>query len=229
MSLPAFSVKNHVLVNMLMVVILAAGSMFAFTLVRELFPESRPDKLMILAVLPGEQPQEIEKAVTIKVEEAVRDIEGVEKVDSIVNEGSSITVVTLLNEVDDVDAMLQLVKNDVDAIQGLPTEMEKITPTKLIPKLPVISVAIYGEGDEAELKAAARSLREELLDLPGISTIEITGIRDDEISIEIDPEQLIKYDVTFDEVAAAIRIANVDISGGRLKGNSQHDGGSCIG
>ncbi|VAX36364.1 Acriflavin resistance protein [hydrothermal vent metagenome] len=218
MSLPAFSVKNSVLVNMLMVVILVTGGMFAFTLVRELFPESRPDKLAIIAVLPGEQPQEIEKAVTIKVEEAVRDIEGIEKVDSIVNEGSSMTIITLLNEVDDVDAVMQLVKNDVDAIQGLPTELEKITVNKLEPKLPVISVAIFGKGDEAELKLAARQLRDDLLQLPGISNIEITGIRDDEISVEIDPARLLKYDVTFDEVAAAIRLSNLDVSGGRLKG-----------
>ncbi len=219
MSLPAFSVKNNVLVNMLMVVTLVAGSMFAFTLVRELFPESRPDKLMIFAVLPGEQPQEIVKAVTIKVEEAVRDIEGIEKVDSIVNEGSSMTVVTLLNEVSDVDTVLQLVKNDVDAIQGMPAELEKITVNKMEPKLPVISVAIYGKGDEADLKKAARQLKDDLLVLPGISNIEITGIRDDEISVEINPDRLRKFDVTFDEVAQAIRVANLDISGGRLKGD----------
>ena len=79
MSLPNFSVKNHVLVNMLMLVILMAGLMFSLTLVREMFPESRPTKLMITAMYPGVQPQEIEKAVTIKIEEAVHDIEGVEK------------------------------------------------------------------------------------------------------------------------------------------------------
>ena len=44
MSLARFSVNNRVLVNMLMLVILLAGGIFAFTLVREFFPESRPNK-----------------------------------------------------------------------------------------------------------------------------------------------------------------------------------------
>ena len=219
MSLPSFSVKNHVLVNMMMLVILAGGTVFAFTLVREMFPESRPDKLMIRALHPGVQPVEIEKAVTIKVEEAVRDVEGVEKVDSTVSEGLSSTVVTLLNEVKDVNVVLQEIKNEVDAIQDLPDDLEQITVTKIEPKLPVISVAIFGAGSEKDLKRAARTLRDELLLLPGISDVEINGIRDDEISVEVCPERLLKYDITFDEVAAAIRQTTVDVSGGELKGD----------
>ncbi len=219
MSLPSFSVKNHVLVNMTMIVILVAGCIFAVTLVREMFPESEPDKLLISVVHPGVQPQEIEKAITIKIEEAVRDVEGVEKVDSIVSEGFSTTVVTLLSEVQNIDAVLEDVKNEVDAIEDMPEDVEQVTISKLEPKLPVIMVAIYGEGREADLKRAARSLRDELLLLPGVSDVEISGTRDDEISVEIRPERLLEYDITFDEVARAIALTNLDVSGGQLKGD----------
>ena len=80
----------------------------------------------------------------------------------------------------------------------------------------VISVALFGEGDEADLKRAVRSLRDELLLLPGVSDVQINGIRDDEISVEIFPEKLLEYDITFEEVASAIRETNLDISGGEL-------------
>ncbi|MBT4866441.1 MAG: efflux RND transporter permease subunit [Planctomycetaceae bacterium] len=219
MSIPSFSVRNTVLVNMVMLLVLLAGGIFAFTLVREMFPESRPNKIAVIAVYPGVQPPEIEKAITIKVEEAVRDIEGVEKVNSTVNEGFSTTIISLLNEVDDVDAVMQLIKNDVDALQDLPDDLEKITVTKLEPKLPVIMVAVYGDDDEADLKRAARDLRDDLLLLPGVSDVQISGMRDDEISVEIIPDRLLKYDITFDEVATAIRLSNLNISGGNLKGD----------
>ncbi|MEX0715472.1 MAG: efflux RND transporter permease subunit [Planctomycetaceae bacterium] len=219
MSIPRYSVENHVLVNMLMIVILVGGAVFAFTLVREMFPESRPDKLMIMAVHPGVQPQEIEKAITEKVEEAVRKIDGVEKVDSTVAEGMSSTIVTLYNEVTNVDAVLQELKNEIDAVPNFPPDMEQITIKKLEPKLPVISVAVYGEGDEQALKQAARDLRDELLLLPGVSDVEINGTRDDEISVEVQPQKLREYHVTFDDVAEAIRRTNLDISGGQLKGS----------
>lgn len=219
MSLPSFSVRNHVLVNMMMLVLLVGGSIFALTLVREMFPESRPDKLSIVAMHPGVQPQEIEKAVTIRIEEAVRDVEGIEKVDSSVSEGVSMTVLTLLNEVDDVDVVLQEVRNEVDSIQDLPDDLEQVTVTKLEPKLPVISVALFGEGSERALKLAARRLRDDLLLLPGVSEVEINGMRDDEISVEIRPERLLEYNITFDEIAEAIRQTNLDVSGGNLKGD----------
>lgn len=219
MSLPRFSVKNSVLVNMMMLVILAGGGVFAFTLVKEIFPESRPNKLAVMAIYPGVQPQEVEKAVTIKVEEAVRDVDGIEKVDSTVQEGVSTTVLTLYNEVKDVDVVLQEVQANVDALQDLPDDVEKVTVRKLEPRLPVISVAIYGDGTEAQLKRAARRMRDDLLLLPGVTDVEITGTREDEISVELRPDQLVKYNITFEEVAAAIRETNIDISGGQLKGN----------
>ncbi|MBW3542404.1 MAG: efflux RND transporter permease subunit, partial [Planctomycetes bacterium] len=218
MSLPSFSVRNRVLVNMLMVVILAAGLMLATSLPREMFPETRPNKLAVMAVYPGVQPQEVEKAVTIKVEEAVRDVEAIEKIESNVGESVSTTFLTLYNDVDDVDHVYQEVKGKIDSLADLPDELEEITITKLEPKLPVIAVALYGRGDEAGLKRAARELRDEILQLPGISYAEINGTRDDEISVEIRPERLLEYDVTFDEVAEAIAATNVDVSGGQLKG-----------
>jgi len=219
MSLPSFSVRNAVLVNMLMLVILAAGTIFAITLQREMFPESRPDKLMVSAVYPGVQPEDIEKAVTIKIEEAVRGLEGIEKVQSQVAEGISFTTLTLAQSVDDVDVMLQEIRNEVDSIQDMPDDVEKIALRKVEPQLPVISIAVFGDQDEATLKEASRSLRDELLKLPGISRVELNGIRDDEIYVDVRPDRMLKYDITFEEIAAAIRSENVDISGGQLKGN----------
>jgi len=219
MSLARFSVNNRVLVNMLMLVILLAGGIFAFTLVREFFPESRPDKVMIAAVYPGQQPEEVEKSVTIKIEEAVHDIEGVEKVDSTISEGMSLTTLTLYSDVEDINVLVQEVKSEVDALIDLPEDVERVTVDKLEPRLPVISVAIYGQGTEAELKQAVKALRDDLLLLPGVSDVQLAGIRSDEISIELKPLKLLEYDVTFDEVATAVRGVNLDVSSGQLKGD----------
>ena len=220
MSLPRFSVRNPVLVNMMMLIILLGGALFALTLVKEMFPESRPNKLMITVPHPGVQPAEIERAITIKVEEAIRDVDGIEKIDSQVQEGFSVTVVTLFNEVKDVDVVVQEIKNEIDSIQDLPEGSEKPTIRKMEPRLPVISVAIYGEGDEADRKRAARKLRDQLLALPGITDVEISGMREDEISVEVRPGDLKRYHVDFGDIADAIRNTNRDVSGGDLKGKT---------
>jgi len=219
MSLPRFSVQNPVFVNMMMIVTLVAGAAFALTLVREMFPESRPDTILISAIYPATLPDELERAVTIKVEEAVRDVDGIERVDSTVSEGFTTIKLTLYNSVDDVDVVLQEVKNEVDAIPDLPDELEKLTVTKVEPTLPVIMVSVYGDGSEADLKTAARAIKDDLLELPGVSDVQLGGLRDDEISVEIRPERLLEYDITFDEVALAIRQTNLDVSAGNLKGD----------
>lgn len=218
MSLPRFSVNNPVLVNMLMFVVVAAGGLLALTTVREMFPESRPEKLYIVTVHPGVAPAEIEKAITVKIEEAVRDVVGVEKVDSTVSDGKSVTILTLLPEARNVDRVLQDVKAEIDTIEDLPLEAEKTVVRKIEPRLPVISVALYGPGDPAARKRAARALRDELLLLPGVSEVNLSGVKDDEISVEIRPEKLLEYDITFSEVAQAIRETNLDLSGGLLEG-----------
>ena len=142
-----------------------------------------------------------------------------EKINSTVSEGVSNTTLTLYNWVDDIDAVLQEVKNDVDAIPDLPDDLERVTVAKVEPTLPVIMVAIYGDGDEADLKRAAREIRDDVLLLPGVSDVTMSGARDDEISVELKPEKLLEYDITFNEVAQAIAATNLDISGGNLKGD----------
>lgn len=219
MSLPRFSVQNEVLVNVLMLVILLGGGVFAASLTREMFPESQPDKILISTIYPGVQPAEIEKAVTIKIEEAVRDVDGVEKIDSSVSEGVSVTALTLRNEVRNADVVLQEIKAEIDAIPDLPDGVESTTVRKLLPKLPVIGIALYGEDNEAALKQAARDLRDDLLRLPGITEVEVGGVRDDEISVEVRPDRLRQYNVSFQDVAFAIRNTNLDVSGGQIKGS----------
>ncbi|MCA9042272.1 MAG: efflux RND transporter permease subunit, partial [Planctomycetaceae bacterium] len=167
MSLPSFSVRNSVLVNMLMIVVLVAGAFFSLSLVREMFPEVRASKLIVQAIYPGVQPDEIQKTVTIKFEEKVKDIEGIEKIESTIGEGFSMTTLTLFNEVDDVNAVLDEVKNELDSIPDIPQDVE-LSIRKFEPKLPVISIAVYGDGTEADRKQAVREMKDELRQLPGI-------------------------------------------------------------
>ena len=219
MSLPSFSVRNSVLVNMLMLVLLASGFIFAFTLQREMFPESRPDKLMISAIYPGVQPEDVEKSVTIRIEEAVHSLEGIEKVEAQVGEGVCFVTLTISQSISNVDVLMQEVRNELDAIQDLPDGVEEISLRKVKPQLPVIAISVSGGEDERAIKQAASSLRDKVLKLPGVSKVELYGVRDDEIYVDVMPAQLLKYDVTFEEIASAIRGANLDVSGGRLKGN----------
>jgi len=219
MSLPRFSVRNPVLVNLLMLVIIAAGLVSALTLTREMFPESRTGKaddhnhLSGGSRLPGIEKGAVDcqnrrsRAATVerRVDKSTRPI----------LEGLSSVRLSLLPGTRDVDRVLQEVKAEIDAIQDPCVDAEKSTIRKLEPRLPVIAVAVFGPGSDADRKRAARTLRDELLQLPGVSDVDMNGAKDDEISVEIRPTRLMEYDITFDEVAASIRQANLDVTGAR--------------
>lgn len=218
-SLPRFSVNNPILVNLLMVLIFVGGGYSAFALVREMFPESRPNSVSIMTVYPGATPAEVEKGIAKRIEEEVKDIDGVDEVHTSIGEGFCRILVELQNDVDDLNRAVNDVKAAVDAIprDELPRDAEETTVSKFEPTLPVISVAAFGDHTDAELKRIGRRLRDELLLIDGITNVDLNGARKDEISIEIRPDKLTEYGLSFMDVAGAVRGANLDLPGGRLK------------
>jgi HAE1 family hydrophobic/amphiphilic exporter-1 len=224
MSLPKFSVENPVLVNMLMVAILVAGIYTAFSLTREMFPESRPNAVAIMTLYPGATPEEVEKGIAIRIEEEIKDIEYIDKIVTNISEGMSSVVVELTNDVADLDDKVNEFKSAVDAIprDELPEEAEETRVSKFEPRLPVINLAIFGDASEELLKDTARRMRDDILLLPEITDVEITGIRKDELTVEVQPEKMVEYGLSLAGVTDAIRRTNLDLPGGQVKTADQN-------
>lgn len=218
MSLPRLAVNNRVVVDLLLVGTLIGGVYCGLTLTREMFPESRPTHISILTPYPGATPTEMEP-VAERIEEAIRDIEQIEKVEATLNEGSCSILVELTSDVTDVDAKLNEFKNAVDSIPNdeLPADVEETLIQKLEPRLPVISVTIYGDKDEHSLQDLGRSLRDEVLRLPGVTNVVLGGVRKSELTVELKPDKLVEYGTSLGAVSRAIRETNLDLPAGQLK------------
>lgn len=223
-SLPKFSVDNPVLVSVVMLTILVGGVYSALTLVREMFPETTPDKVAISTAYPGATPDEVERGISLRIEEAVKDIKDVDKIETRITEGLSTIIITMTTEAKDLDLVVNDVKASVDAIprDELPEEAEETRVTKFEPRLPVISVALFGDAGEETLKNAGRRLRDDLLLLPGISDVELSGTRKAELTVEVQPEKLVEYRLSLVQVADAIRQSNLDLPAGQLKTPGQN-------
>ena len=218
-GLPQFSVDNPVLVNIVMIAMLLGGVTAAFSLVREMFPEDRPNAVAITAPYPGATPEEVEQGLALRIEEAVKDIENIDRIETEISEGLCLVVVEMTNDVEDIDQVVNDFKAAIDAIpqDELPEEAEEIRVAKSEPRLPVISVTLFGDVDEPTRKVLGEQLRDELLLLPEISDIALSGIRKAELTVAVQPEKLVEYGVSLAEVASAIREANLDLPAGRVK------------
>ncbi|RJP30822.1 MAG: efflux RND transporter permease subunit [Phycisphaerales bacterium] len=218
-SLPRLSVRNRVVVNLLMWGVLAGGGYSALTLVREMFPESRPNLVLITTPYPGATPSEVEKGITLKIEEQIKDVEHVEKIESTIREGLSTIVVELESGFDDINQVVDDVKARIDSIprEDFPREAEETVVRKFEPKWPVISIAVFGDLDDRALKQYGERVRDDLLAIPGITDVVVSGTRKDEISVEVRPDKLLEYGLSFMDVGAAIEAANLDLPGGRVR------------
>ena len=218
-SLPRFSVQNPVLANLIMLTMLIGGVVCAFTLVREMFPESRPEQVMITTIYPGATPAEVEKGISIKIEEKIKNLEGIDEMRTTIGEGTSVIVVSLRSDVDDVDQVVDDVKAAIDTVprEDFPEDAEETRVLAAEPRLPVISLSLYGNTDDETLKQWGKRIRDDLLAIEGITDVILSGTRPDEISVEVRPQRLIEYGLSFVEVAGAIRRSNLDLPGGQLR------------
>lgn len=208
--------RNHVAANLLMMALIIGGIIMGPSIKQEVFPEVSLDRVSVVVVYPGAGPEEVEEGIILKIEESLTAVDGIKQVRSTANEGSGVVVAEVYAN-EDVDQILQDIKSEIDRISTFPEDAEKPVISKLSNRREVISVVIYGDVGERTLREQAEQTRDELLELPDITQVELSGVRPFEITVEVPEETLRRYNLTLDQVAARIRAASIDLPGGTVK------------
>ncbi|MCD6384796.1 efflux RND transporter permease subunit [Candidatus Sumerlaeota bacterium] len=216
-AIARWSVENRVTVNILMLIILAGGLISLLRMKRESLPQFSLDMISISVAYPGATPEEIEEGICVKVEEAIKGVEGVKKIISTATEGYGTIVVELESNVSNTQKVLDDIKSEVDRIETFPEEAKDPIVKEITLREPVIYVAIYGNAGELTLRKLAEKVRDDLVDTPAITQAELAGVRNYEISIEVSEATLQKYGLTFDEVAQAVKRGSLDLPAGTIK------------
>jgi multidrug efflux pump subunit AcrB len=220
----AWFARNHVAANLLMVTILFTGLMsLKYNIPLEVFPSFETDTISVNVSLRGATPEDAELSLATRVEEAVSDLEGVKQINSRSVEGGA----TITIEVDsgyDARELLADVKSRVDEIGTFPSEADQPVISLATFKRDVITVAVAGELSEQELRGYAERVRDDLLRTSGITQVELDGVRNYEIAIELSQDQLRAYDLTLSEVAERIGNSSLDLSAGNIR----TDGGDIL-
>ena len=219
MNIAEFGVRKPVVANLIMWTIVGAGIIFGMNLRREFFPEVQSTIVNISAPYPGASPDEVERSLAIKIEDRVAEMDDVDELNSVITEGAVTITVEFDNDVD-IDVALDEVKREIDALQDLPEESEDITLAKFEPSMPVIDLTLFGYADERTMKDTLRRIRDDLLKLPGMGDIQISGVRTNEISVEVDPSALVEHGLSLTTVAARVRESMTEIPGGTIRSST---------
>ena len=212
----AWFTRNGVAANLLMIVVVVGGIVTLRVIEIQFFPTLKLDRIAVSIPYPGASPEEVEQSLVKPVEDALQGLEGIKHLSSRAAEGGG-SVVAELETTAPPAKLKEEIKTRVDAITTFPREAERPIIEQLEFREDVLMVAVHGRADERSLKDLAEEIRNELLRIEGISTVERLGIRDDEITVEVKEETLERYGLTFDEVVGAIRAASFDLPGGTVR------------
>ncbi|MCB1691010.1 MAG: efflux RND transporter permease subunit [Halioglobus sp.] len=208
--------SNPIAANLLLLIVLVAGLIAVQGIRKEVFPSFPTDTFTVTVPYPGSSPEEIEQGILLKVEEELRDIVGIKEIRSTAMEGVGVVTVEL-EAGSDIAKALNEAKVRVDSIPSFPLDAEEPIVEEVISRGPAMRVSVYGDLDEVGLKQLTEQVREEILDLEGISEIRILGERSYEISIEVSTEALRRYGLDFDQVVAAVKNRSRDLPGGSMR------------
>ncbi|MBT3259714.1 MAG: efflux RND transporter permease subunit, partial [Deltaproteobacteria bacterium] len=212
----AWFAKNHVAANLLMLFLMLAGVVTGLTMKVEVFPEFSLDMIRVTTPYPGASPSEVEEAIVRRIEERVAGLSGIKRIDSTSREGLGTVTIEVMKDWS-LKKLLDEVKSEVDSITTFPNEAERPIVREVTRRNRVISLAVYGDAPEATIKNLAETIKDEIINLPGITQAELAGIKTGEIHIEISEETLRRYGLTLGRVADAVRKGSLDLPAGRVK------------
>jgi multidrug efflux pump subunit AcrB len=213
----AWFTKNHVAANLLLITILLAG-IFSLSnrIPLEVFPSFESDVVSVNVSLRGATPEDVEQGVSIRVEEAVQDLEGIKKITSRSSEGSASINIEVESGYEPRD-MLADIKSRVDAINTFPADAENPVVGLSQRIREVLTVTIASDYSEAEIREYAEFIRDDMLRIPGITQLELTGVRNYEITISVDQDKLRQYNLTLSDISQSVGNSSLDISAGNLR------------
>ncbi|MBU0973196.1 MAG: efflux RND transporter permease subunit, partial [Proteobacteria bacterium] len=215
-TLGRWSIEHRVSVNLIMVFLIVAGFFTVINMKREMFPQFSLDMINIGVDYPGASPEEVEEGICIKIEEQLKSLENIKTMHSTAFEGHG-SVTLELAAGTSINEKLDEIRTEIDLIDSFPEQAEDPVIIEIKNNEPSIYLAVYGDVDERVLRDTAEKIRDDLVDTDAISLAALTGVREFEISIEISEASLRQFNLSFDQVVAAVKTGSLELPGGKIK------------
>lgn len=212
----AWFARNPVAANLLMAGLIIAGLIAAFNIKKQMFPQVESTWLSVSIPYRGAAPQEVEEAITVKLEEALSSVQGIERIITYSNRGGARARVKVLDSYAPRD-VLDEVKTNIDGISSFPDGVERPIVTHQRYQQEVMYLSLAGDLPMKELKDLGERVHDEIRSLPGVNITDYFSGADYEIAIEVSRDRLREYGLSFSEVAAAVRGFSTNRSAGEIR------------
>ncbi len=217
-KLTTWALDNANTVYLALVIFLVAGFLAYKIMPKEMFPDVVLPKIMVKTVYPGNPPSDMENLVTKPLEKEIYTIKNIKTLTSTSSQDNSDIVVDFNSGVD-LKAALQDVKDAVDrAKDDLPDDLpfDPMVMDIDLSEFPIINVNLSGDFSSEELKTYAEELQDKIEDIPEISKVNIKGVEDKLIRLNLDKEKMDAFNLSFNDIENAVKFENMSVSGGDI-------------
>ncbi|MCB1736744.1 MAG: efflux RND transporter permease subunit, partial [Gammaproteobacteria bacterium] len=206
--------QHKVAANLLMVVMLLAGMFALSRLNTQFFPNFELEMITVRVVWAGAAAEDVERSVTIPLEQNLRTVDGLDKLSSTSSQGIS-SIILEFPEGTDMGQALNRVEERVTSVRNLPTDAEQPVVSHAARYDVIARVLIHGPQDRSELRHLARQFERELLDR-GIAKVDLAGLPDEEMAIQIPQATLDSLGLSLQDVARRISAESNDLPAGTV-------------
>ena len=211
----AYMAGNSVAANLLMCAIVAFGLVSLTGLEREAWPTVPFYHVEVSMAYPGATPEEVEESIVVKIEDQVSGLDDVKAVKSVAAPGMA-SVRIQMDSGTDMAQALNDIESAVNRIQSFPGGAERPQFREMTNRQSMMRLIVYGDVSERSLKELAYQVEDELTKLPSVSQVEVSGVRNYEISIEVPLYRLSALGLTLDDIAGTIRSSSLELSSGSI-------------
>jgi multidrug efflux pump len=211
------AVDNKTVVYILMVMILIFGWISYKGLPREATPDVKIPLVIVATPYIGVSPVDIEGLITQPLERELKGLKDLKQITSVSKEGLS-TIRVEFNTGIDIEEGLRRVRDKVNSARSqLPSDILEPVITEInISEFPIMFVNVGGDVGLARLKKIADNLQDQIEAIPGVISADISGGLQPEVQVNADVYRMNAYQISFDDIANAIRAENLSIPGGSI-------------
>ena len=227
-GLSSWAINNKTTIYVMMVIILFLGISAYFSMPRESFPEIKETKIYVSSVFPGNTAEDIEKLITTPLEDKLKTLSNVVKINSTSQEDVSSIVVEFDEDID-VEFAKQKVKDEIETetsgedwpiFNGAKVE-PNVFALSMSEEMPILNINISGDYPIGKLKEYGEYLEDEIENLPEIKKVDIRGAQIREVEVAVDIYKMMAAKVSFNDIIGAINNGNVTMSAGNLIASGQ--------
>jgi multidrug efflux pump subunit AcrB len=214
-------IENHVLTNLLFVLILFAGFTIYSQLPREQDPSVNFNWVQVTTFLPGASARDVEQKVTDVLEESIEKIQDIKFVSSTSRESIS-SILVRFNDVGEetFDKRIADLRREVNNVEDqLPLEAERPTIFEITTAnaFPTATVVVSGPAEDENLRRQGRNLEKDLARIKGVDRVQMTGLLEPELQIQFDIDKIQLLGLSPVMIANSVRGFFQDTSAGTAR------------